>query len=365
MAETQDIMNLFGNIAEAIATRPQKSSVYTDSVSENRPYALDDLIKRRDSVGASAKELDEILKMRETPGYTIANALANVPQQQGAGSWLTDFARSFGGGMSAPLNAYIDRAMQKRKSDLEDLDTILKYDKEMGGTTRQRQSQSIGYENMPYSGGKGGAGTTEQIKPKVYDFSDAQLPEQPVSWGELDIQGYNRVDPETGIRTPLGGVLNYINEKVNPQGHDAMTANQTAYAEEFTTDRIAEVAKATGGNRGIDTMPEVTLKGGPELAATNMSSRKFAEAVRNRAWDAADQIIKANPNATITREELANAFINNFNHKVRFEYRVVRPFGVREDNNAKMSKVQETPKQEPAKQEYDYSKYGTKADGTF
>lgn len=337
MADTNDLMKYFGSIAEAIATRPQKSWT--------QPMEIENMRLNRDRIGEATKNLDDILKLRETSGYSLANALANIPQQQGYGTWLTDFARAFGGGMAAPMEARAQRAEKKHAADLQDLLMTLNYDKAMG--------EYIGYDNYPYAGGRG-TGTGEQIKPKVYDFSDAPLPEKPVSWSELDVQGYNRINPETGVRTPMGAVLNYMNERLNPQGNDAMTANQTAYAEEFTTDRIAEVAKATGGNRGIDTMPEVTLKGGPELAATNMNSRKFAEAVQNRAWDAADQIIKANPNATITREELANAFINNFNHKIKPEYRVVGLY------KAQTKPAQEKTEQaaQPAPTAYDYSKYG-------
>jgi hypothetical protein len=180
------------------------------------------------------------------------------------------------------------------------------------------------YDQMPY-GTAGGEGTGTQQKPKNYDFTSPEMPTKPAEWGELEIQATGRVNPETGVRTGGGMLANLVAERTNPEGLDAMSANQTAYAKTFTTDRIAEIAQAAGGSRGIDTMPEVTLKGGPELSANNMNSRRYSEAVQNRAWDLADQIIKANPNATITREELANAFINDFNHSLRKDFRVVQP----------------------------------------
>jgi hypothetical protein len=180
------------------------------------------------------------------------------------------------------------------------------------------------YDQMPY-GTAGGKGTGTQQKPKNYDFTSPEMPTKPAEWGELEIQATGRVNPETGVRTGGGMLANLVAERTNPEGLDAMSANQTAYAKTFTTDRIAEIAQAAGGSRGIDTMPEVTLKGGPELSANNMNSRRYSEAVQNRAWDLADQIIKANPNATITREELANAFINDFNHSLRKDFRVVQP----------------------------------------
>ncbi len=98
------------------------------------PYALDDLLTARGQLGLSTKGLNDALKARESTGYSIANALAGISQQQGPGSWLTDFARSFGSAMSTPTNALVDRAQQKYKADLQDLANRLAYDKAMGGT---------------------------------------------------------------------------------------------------------------------------------------------------------------------------------------------------------------------------------------
>ena len=305
---------------QTLATRPQKSFSQTDTFSRTRPYALSDMIANRDRIGQATSELNNALKAREGLGYTLASALAGVPQQQGYGSWLSDFARSFGGGMAAPTNAMVDRAQKKYEAEMKDLANILAYDKAMGETQNQHQTQTIDYKDLPYAGKGSGE---EQTPPKVYDFTPVEMPETKPEWGELENQAVLRTDPQTGARTGLGIAAQYAAEQYNPKGYDAMTSNQTAYAKTFTTDRIAAIAKATGGSRGIDTMPEVTFKGGPELSANNMTSRKFEEAVRNRAWDAADQVIKANPRATITREELANAFINDFNHQIRKDYRVV------------------------------------------
>lgn len=150
-----DWRQVLGGAIEALATRPQKNLVDTTTTTTNKPYALADMIANRDRVRDSSKELDDILKLRETTGYSLANALAAIPQQQGYGSWLTDFARALGGGMSNPMNARVARAEAARENELKDLETILKYDKEMGSTQTQNQHQTMGYENMPYGGGKG------------------------------------------------------------------------------------------------------------------------------------------------------------------------------------------------------------------
>lgn len=145
----------------AYAMRPQKSSVITNTTSTNTPYALADMIANRDRIGRATNELDEALKLRETTGYSLFNALASIPQQQGYGSWLSDFARALGGGAVSPMNAYLARAGTKHENTMKDLETILKYDKEMGGTQTQKQVQTMGYQEMPWGGvggkGKGGA----------------------------------------------------------------------------------------------------------------------------------------------------------------------------------------------------------------
>lgn len=98
------------------------------------PYALDDLLAARGQLGLSTKALNDALKARESTGYSIANALAGIPQQHGAGSWLTDFARAFGSAMSTPTNAYVDRAKERYNAEIRDLANILAFNKAMGGT---------------------------------------------------------------------------------------------------------------------------------------------------------------------------------------------------------------------------------------
>jgi hypothetical protein len=150
---------------QALAMRPQKTSATTTTTSTSTPYALEDLVATRNRIGESTKALDDALKARETFGYTLANALAGAPQQQGAGSWLSDFARGFGGGMSARTNAAVDRAQKKYEAEMKDLADILAFDKAMGETTTQTQNQVIGYTPMEYgtaggakvAGGKAGA----------------------------------------------------------------------------------------------------------------------------------------------------------------------------------------------------------------
>ena len=172
---TEQIMALvapYGNIGDAItayAQRPQKTSTITNTTSTTTPYALANMIANRDRIGQATRDYDNALKLRETTAFSLANALAAIPQQQGYGSWLTDFARAFGGGMSTPFNARIDRATKNYENQMKDLATILAYDKAMGETQTQHQSQTMGYQEMPYGGvgGKGKGGPTESVADKV------------------------------------------------------------------------------------------------------------------------------------------------------------------------------------------------------
>lgn len=156
--EIRDILannNATAAALAAYAMRPQKAHTYTTTYGGETPYALDDMIANRNKIRQASEALDNALKIRESIPYSLANALAAIPQQQGAGSWLTDFARAFGGGMVGPMNMYADRAQQAHENEMKDLAAILEYDKAMGKNTVQTQEQNIDYDEMPW-GGVGG-----------------------------------------------------------------------------------------------------------------------------------------------------------------------------------------------------------------
>lgn len=156
--EIRDILannNATAAALAAYAMRPQKAHTYTTTYGGETPYALDDMIANRNKIRQASEALDNALKIRESTPYSLANALAAIPQQQGAGSWLTDFARAFGGGMVGPMNMYADRAQQAHENEMKDLAAILEYDKAMGKNTVQTQEQNIDYDEMPW-GGVGG-----------------------------------------------------------------------------------------------------------------------------------------------------------------------------------------------------------------
>lgn len=153
MTETLMQQFLTGQTAQtdalnAIASRPQKQTQVTTTA----PVEFADMLARRNQIGAERAMLNEALKQRETFGYGFANALASMPAQQGAGSWLGDFARGFGSAFNARANAAIDRAKQDYETAQADLATALAFDKAMGDV----QQQNISYTAVPYATGKTG-----------------------------------------------------------------------------------------------------------------------------------------------------------------------------------------------------------------
>lgn len=307
---------------QAIATRPVKSSTTTYTTDNSVPRALQDMIKNRDRVRLASQELDQALQARETLPYTLASALSAVPQQQGYGSWLSDFARGLGGGGKMLTDAQMARAQMKRENEMEDLAMILAYDKAMGNIGDQTQRQYVSYVQAPYALGSGKGNQQEQEEPEHYDFSPPEMPDDRYEWGELTLQS-NRIDPQTNVRTGAGVAAKMASDFLNEGAREAAMANKNAYTKIFTQKSIEKIAKKMGGSRGIDTIPEVNLKGGPEISPETMDSKTYISAVRDQAWDIGDEIIKANPKAPFTRTQVANWYLNNYNHKILPKYRIV------------------------------------------
>lgn len=158
-AYTADAINqltgLLSGAIEAQAMRPQKTSTTTTTTSTNTPYALADLIARRDSIGRATQNLDDILRAREGFMYRFGQGLANVtPQDQSGAGWLSGFLRGVGGGLTGGVDNRVARAQQKYENEMKDLAQILAYDKAMGDTTTQIQNQSIAYTPMEYGTAK-------------------------------------------------------------------------------------------------------------------------------------------------------------------------------------------------------------------
>lgn len=131
----------FASALEAQANRPVKTSQITTTT--EKPLEYDDMLARRNQIGAERAALAKALEKRDNFGYRFANALSQMPAQQGAGSWLSDFARAFGSAYNAKTDMRIDKAERDYEKAQRDLADALMYDKAMG--TEAIQDSTIGY----------------------------------------------------------------------------------------------------------------------------------------------------------------------------------------------------------------------------
>lgn len=138
---------LFASAIEAQANRPVKTSQKTTTT--EKPLEYDDMLARRNQIGAERAALAKALEKRDNFGYRFANALSQMPAQQGAGSWLGDFARAFGAAYNAKTDMRIDKAERDYEKAQRDLADALMYDKAMG--TEGTQKSTIGYNEEPES----------------------------------------------------------------------------------------------------------------------------------------------------------------------------------------------------------------------
>jgi hypothetical protein len=138
---------LFASALEAQANRPVKTSQKTTTT--EKPLEYDDMLARRNQIGAERAALAKALEKRDNFGYRFANALSQMPAQQGAGSWLSDFARAFGAAYNAKTDMRIDKAERDYEKAQRDLADALMYDKAMG--TEATQDSKIRYDEEPES----------------------------------------------------------------------------------------------------------------------------------------------------------------------------------------------------------------------
>lgn len=365
----QALMAQQSQLAQALAERPVKTYEKSTTYQTSTPRALQDMIKNRDSIRTVSRELDETLRpMEENYWYRTGRGLSNITPTKGYGSWASGFLRQLGGGLTSGTDLRAERMQRKYENETKDLAEILAYDKAMGDIQNQVQQDIIGYQVMPYStSGRGGAGgTQEQTTPTVYDITAPEMPEVKPYWNEIDLMSDQLKDPETQARTLGGRAAKNVSKKINPGGLQAMRANQQAYTNTFTKEAITEIAKKMGGSRGIDTIPELNIKGGPELAGWGQDSEIFESSVQDQAYFIADQIIKANPKTDVSREELANAIINNYNNSIRKEFRMVGQLPVEKKSAGPVaSQIARAVSQDAQASKYDYSKYGVSEDGTI
>lgn len=336
---------------QALAMRPQKNQTTTTSTST--PYALEDLIATRNRIGESTKALDDALKARETFGYTLANALAGAPQQQGAGSWLSDFARGFGGGMSARTNAAIDRAQKKYEAEMKDLADILAFDKAMGET--QTQNQNIDYKEMPWGGASGKSGiqggpdqVVQNIATATGEGMDPEEFIKQYNTGGFIESGASDVDARDNPTL----AARFIRSAVAPINTGARSALAQNMTDKIIGPKVQNMIQNMGGARGADTLREVSTRIGPLAQITSLGTQEQLGAVSAAKTDVLD-IINRDRAAVgmqpLTMEQFQPAWNRLFTGIATYN----KQYGEKETNK----KEKQTATQ-PVEAQEDYSKYG-------
>lgn len=265
---------------QALAMRPQKTSAKTTTTSTSTPYALEDLVATRNRIGESTRALDDALKARETFGYTLANALASAPQQQGAGSWLSDFARGFGGGMSARTNAAVDRAQKKYEAEMKDLADILAFDKAMGETTTQTQNQVMGYTPMEYGTAGGtkavgvqGAGSLSGVQQNNFGRSVGYDPVE-------NLPDFGPITRAALSEEQVNPLLKYVGGQAIAKGLTDKTATElqstwSDISDNILSGRVLDFVGKAGGVRVADTPAEQEFIFGPIRNYQNMTKSQL------------------------------------------------------------------------------------------
>lgn len=354
------LANRDGALADAItayATRPQKTSAVTNATSTSTPYALADMLATRGKIGAATRELDDALKVRESTAYSLANALASIPQQQGYGSWLSDFARSFGGGMSTPFNARVDRAQKKYESEMKDLADILAFDKAMGETATQTQNQVMGYTPMEY--GTAGVGGPNQVVQNIATATgEGMNPEDFIkqyNTGGFIESGASEVDAQDNPTL----VARFIRSAVAPINTGARSALAQNMTDKIIGPKIQNMIQTMGGARGADTLREVSTRIGPLAQITSLGTQEQLGAISAAKTDVLD-IVNRDRAAVgmqpLTMEQFQPAWNRLFTGIATYN----RQYGEKETNKKEKGAINT---ETPAKQ-YDYSKYGAKQDAT-
>jgi hypothetical protein len=340
---------------QALAMRPQKTSATTTTTSTSTPYALEDLVATRNRIGESTKALDDALKARETFGYTLANALASAPQQQGAGSWLSDFARGFGSGMSARTNAAVDRAQKKYEAEMKDLADILAFDKAMGETTTQTQNQVIGYTPMEYgtAGGKTVAqgGPDQVVKNIATATGEGMDPEEFIkqyNTGGFIESGASDVDARDNPTL----AARFIRSAVAPINTGARSALAQNMTDKIIGPKVQNMIQNMGGARGADTLREVSTRIGPLAQITSLGTQEQLGAISAAKTDVLD-IINRDRAAVgmqpLTMEQFQPAWNRLFTGIATYN----KQYGEKETN-----KKEKQAATQPVEAQEDYSKYG-------
>ena len=141
-----------------IASRPQKSRQYTNTVQDTTPYALEDMLTARNTIGESTQAVANALAARESPWYATLKALGQIKTTAEPGAWLEAGVQGLSNGATILDDIKAENAQKLYDLKMKDLDERLAYDKEMGSRQTKDEWQTIGYT-------PGGAGNIQSEVP--------------------------------------------------------------------------------------------------------------------------------------------------------------------------------------------------------
>lgn len=347
---------------EAMALRPQKTSTYTTTTTTNTPRALEDMIARRNMIGANNQNLIDALKPRENFLYRFGQGLANVtPQNESGAGWLSGFLRGVGSGLTSGTDARIAREQAAQELAQKDLETALAYDKAMGETQKQIQNQTVGYTEMPYAGGKtqqGGTGGNGEWK----DFDWTGLGPQ------FDLIKFVQDHPDLYNSVAQLATQTDENDKLTGMGilaRQAMSDQQLGLRSSTLDEvrklagaRLTKAVKDLGGARGVDTMREAVVRVGQILGAPVQTNQEYAANLEN----ARQEMLKGINNSRML-EGLQPISDEQFNRYWNSMWNV--PLNLSEKDKAKYVTYPSMTNSQPVvrtntetQKKYDYSKYG-------
>lgn len=278
------LMADYVNAKNLEASRPMKAS--TTTIATTKPVEYQDMLKRRNQIGTATQTLNDILKQRETPLYGLGSLMAQMPEQSGPGSWLGSFARGLGGGLTFDTNAAIDRAQRNYENAQNDLQTALAFDRAMGDTQTQIQTNeyvpveySIGRGGGSGSGGGSGLQTFAGIPTEGFGRSVGYDP-------VADLPDFTAITraAANGEQLSLGSWLNIpgtaaVAKGLAGQGSADLQTTYSDIADNILSGKILDFVQQAGSIRLADTEAERQSIFGPLQGYNNMSDVELRQAI--------------------------------------------------------------------------------------
>lgn len=281
----QDFLKQMAIAQQMQAMRPYKTRQDVFSSKSSTPYALEDILALRDRIGNASRDLDRDLAKRETFMYSLANALSQMPQQEGPGSWVSALGRGFGAGYTGRTNALVDRAQKRYQAEMKDIEERAALDKMMGDKETSSQSTNIGYEPMEAGTLGKTPGSKQGNDIGLIDYMalpDINPHELNVKAGVWDSNKYDPDNKDQGFGSRLGTMAIYGRDYGLDKARH--TEEQKAYEdfESFAIKGMFDVLKALRPATDTDVLVALRTAGAsPTMVPKTRDLRITAELNKN------------------------------------------------------------------------------------